>query len=101
MEIAKIGNPDGSCTNAGKFMTVDMSKYGINRKRFSLSITSVTAQEDSGQYQCRLQVVNPATSNGQTADFRSIPVTLIVDGKLPHVYCNHLQSTTFKYWYIV
>ena len=90
VEIAEIGKPGGSCANAGEFTTVDISKYGIDRERFSLSITSVTAQEDSGQYQCRLKVVNPATSTGQTEDFRSFPVTLIVDGKFD--YCNHLQS---------
>jgi hypothetical protein len=66
-----------------------MSKYQINRKTFSLTISSVTAEVDSGQYQCWLQVVNPATSTGQTNNFRSFPVMLIVDGKLPHNYCNH------------
>ena len=99
VEIASIGKPDGSCTSAGEFTTVDMSKYWIDRERFSLIISSVTAQDDSGQYQCQLQVVNPATSTGQTADFRSFPVTLIVDGKFK--YCNHLQSTTFKHQYII
>ena len=91
VEIAQIDKPDGSCANAGEF-TGDTSKYQIDRETFSLIIRSVTAQDDSGQYQCQLKVVNPATSTGQTADFRSFPVTLIVDGKLPHVYCNHLHS---------
>ena len=79
--IASISQPSVSCLSAGNFKSINATKYKVNRERFSLTISSVNAEEDTGQYHCQLQVLNPATSTGQTNDFRSFPVSLIVDGK--------------------
>ena len=79
--IAGISKPDTSCGSGGMFTSINTTKYQVNRRTFSLTISSVNAKDDSDQYECQLQVVNPATSTGQTNDFRSFLVTLIVNGK--------------------
>ena len=94
VEIARIGRPGDYCESAGEFMSNDMSKYQVNRETFSLIISSVTAQADNGQYQCHLYVLNPATSSGQTTDFRSFPVNLTVDGKLTLMITATIKQTT-------
>ena len=83
-EIAKISKPSVLCASGGDFTSNNPTKYQVNRETFALTIFSVNAEEDTQQYQCHLRVLNPATTTGQTNDFRSFPVSLIVNGK--HLY---------------
>ena len=59
----------------------DPGKYRFDRESFSLIITSLDANTDSGEYECRLSVLDPASPIGATIDFRLNTLSLTVDGK--------------------
>ena len=63
-------------------MTTD-SKYLLDRKTFSLTITSVEAQADGGNYSCELQVLDPASPVATTStllEAQRIIISLTIDG---------------------
>ena len=80
--IVRIGVPDMSCSHGSHAVTNDNpSKYRVDGETFSLIISSPNAKVDSNQYECHLRVLDLASSSGATAQFRSFPISLIVDGK--------------------
>lgn len=83
--VAKPGSD--LCEPAGMIATTDSAKYQLDRKRFSLTITSVDAQVDSGNYSCELQVLDPAPPIATTStllEAQRITISLTVDGKPNH-----------------
>lgn len=90
MSIAKPNADCGSISPGRQVMNVDENKYRVDEDTFELVISSVTAIADSDQYRCELWVLNPATTIGQTAQFRSFPTTLVVDGKHRIFYKLHV-----------
>lgn len=85
IRIFSIGKPNdrtcGSVSPGRQIMNTDTSKYRVDEETFELIISQVNANDDSAQYECQLYVLNPASMEGQTEQFRSIPTTLIIDGK--------------------
>ena len=83
--ISQPSNVDmicGSVSPGRQITNMSTRKYWVNEETFELIISSVNARDDTGPYQCRLFVLNPASSNGQTSRFRSMPVNLTIDGKI-------------------
>ena len=70
----------GDCA-PGEIMTTDPDKYELRRDTFSLTINSLEADTDSGNYSCQLRVLDPA-GFGDTVSFPlPRPLSLIVTGK--------------------
>ena len=81
MTIVKVGKPARiSCTPQEVMKT--SSKYELNRETFNLTINDLGVS-DSGTYKCQLELLNPASLNGDTRSFPgNIELTLTVDGKI-------------------
>lgn len=79
--IVEVGTPDKiSCMPQETMMT--LNKYQLNRETFNLTISDL-AVSDSGTYKCQLELLNPATPNGDTRSFPgNIELNLTVDGKI-------------------
>ena len=82
--IVRVGRPRMLDCEPGRVEILgDPEKYSLDRETFSLSISSLDANTDSGDYQCRLSVLNPASPIGSTLNFEPfITLSLTVDGKL-------------------
>ena len=83
----------GSVRPGREVMNTNANKYRVDEETFELIISSVNANDDSGEYRCQLYVLNPAVMDGSsTHQFRSMPVNLTIDGKKCYfiiVACTH------------
>lgn len=82
VEVARPG--PNTCEPAGRISTMN-SKYHLDRETFSLTINSIEARTDSGNYSCELMVLDPASPVGTThvvsRALAIIILSLTVDGK--------------------
>lgn len=82
MKVVSVRQPSLRDCAPKETVSVDDTKYQLNRENFSLIISSVEAETDSDMYECQLNLLDPASPSGATISFNPIAVSLIVDGKL-------------------
>ena len=96
-KIFSIGKPNiMTCGNSpGRDVeNTNASKYRVDEETFELIISSVNANDDSGEYRCQLYVLDPAVPHGETHQFRSMPVNLTIDGKKCYFIIERLRVTS-------
>ena len=85
ISIVTVRKPGiGTCDPEGELSIENnlFSKYQLDKETFSLTITSVEAANDNGNYLCELRVLDPASPVGATIlAFTPRNISLTIDGK--------------------